>query len=193
MKKDNDALKHELALETRSVVKMNSSAQAEKVAKLQDEADLYTRKIELERRRIAELDKQTGIMQTKILEQRKRLERRTEPAREESRDVHRVPRRDVHRVPRPKLGVRALTRAFFERTHTTDIDELEDDEDDPPRPFCIIWPDSNFRDFAETSTTATAPSFSFAPVSPRRRPAEHSLARTRRERQGLDGIWASSF
>ena len=73
MKKDNDALKHELALETRSVVKMNSSAQAEKVAKLQDEADLYTRKIELERRRIAELDKQTGIMQTKILEQRKRL------------------------------------------------------------------------------------------------------------------------
>jgi len=73
LKKDNDALKHELALETRSVVKMNSSAQAEKVAKLQDEADLYTRKIELERRRIAELDKQTGIMQTKILEQRKRL------------------------------------------------------------------------------------------------------------------------
>ena len=52
---------------------MNSSAQAEKVAKLQDEADLYTRKIELERRRIAELDRQSGIMQAKILEQRKQL------------------------------------------------------------------------------------------------------------------------
>jgi hypothetical protein len=73
LKKDNDGLKHELALETRSVVKMNSSTQAEKVAKLQDEADLYTRKIELERRRIAELDRQSGIMQAKILEQRKQL------------------------------------------------------------------------------------------------------------------------
>jgi len=73
LKKDNDALKHELALETRSVVKMNSSAQAEKVAKLQDEADLYTRKIELERRRIAELDKQIEIMRVKILDQRRSL------------------------------------------------------------------------------------------------------------------------
>ena len=73
LKKDNDALKHELALETRSVVKMNSSSQAKKVAKLQDDADLYTRKIELERRRIAELDRQSGIMQAKILEQRKQL------------------------------------------------------------------------------------------------------------------------
>jgi len=73
LKKDNDALKHELALETRSVVKMNSSAQASKVASLQDEADLYTRKIEMERRRIDELTKQIKIMQAKILDERRAL------------------------------------------------------------------------------------------------------------------------
>ena len=36
--------------------------------------------------------------------------------------------------------MRALTRAFFERTHTKDLDEISEDADDTPRPFCIINP-----------------------------------------------------
>lgn len=78
------------------------------------------------------------------VEQRKRQERHAvthAPAREAVPPSH----AEVHRVPRPKLGVRALTRAFFERTHTKDLDEISEDDDDTPRPFCIIWPDSNFR------------------------------------------------
>jgi hypothetical protein len=98
------------------------------------------------------------------VEQRKRQERHAvthAPAREAVPPSH----AEVHRVPRPKLGVRALTRAFFERTHTKDLDEISEDDDDTPRPFCIIWPDSNFRDCAETSTTQPLPPLFFACVA----------------------------
>ncbi|GAQ87539.1 hypothetical protein KFL_003590130 [Klebsormidium nitens] len=43
------------------------------IAKLQDQADMFTRKIELEKRRVAELDKQIQQMNAKIMEQRKKM------------------------------------------------------------------------------------------------------------------------
>lgn len=58
LKGDNQQLKEELALEKKhSRVHANVSAQAQ-ISKLQDTGDIYTRKIELEKRRIEELDKQ---------------------------------------------------------------------------------------------------------------------------------------
>ena len=45
----------------------NSALQAQ-VQRLQDQADVYKRKVELEDRRLDELDKQAKIMQVKVLE-----------------------------------------------------------------------------------------------------------------------------
>lgn len=49
---------------------MSASAQ---ISKLQDQGDMYTRKIEIEKRRIEELDKQISKMQSAILVQRKEM------------------------------------------------------------------------------------------------------------------------
>ena len=73
LKKDNDTLKEELALETKQAMASNSSAAAAQIAKLQDQADTYTRKIEMEKRRIEELDKQIEAMEKNILSQRKKM------------------------------------------------------------------------------------------------------------------------
>jgi coiled-coil domain-containing protein 63/114 len=73
LKKDNDTLKEELALETKQAMASNSSAAAAQIAKLQDQADTYTRKIEMEKRRIEELDKQIESMEKNILSQRKKM------------------------------------------------------------------------------------------------------------------------
>jgi chromosome segregation ATPase len=73
LRKDNDTLKEELAIETKQAMASNSSAAAAQIAKLQDQADTYTRKIEMEKRRIEELDKQIESMEKNILEQRKKM------------------------------------------------------------------------------------------------------------------------
>ena len=73
LKKDNDTRKEELALETKQAMASNSSAAAAQIAKLQDQADTYTRKIEMEKRRIEELDKQIEAMEKNILSQRKKM------------------------------------------------------------------------------------------------------------------------
>ena len=73
LKKDNDTLKEDLALETKQAMQSNSAAAAAQIAKLQDQADTYTRKIEMEKRRISELDNQIKIMQSNILEQRRKM------------------------------------------------------------------------------------------------------------------------
>lgn len=73
LKKDNETLKEELALETKQAMASNSSAAAAEIAKLQDQADTYTRKIEMEKRRIEELDKQIELMEKNILTQRKKM------------------------------------------------------------------------------------------------------------------------
>ena len=73
LKGDNQQLKEELSLQ-RKHAKLydNVSAQAQ-IAKLQDTGDMYTRKIELEKRRIDELDKQMQLMHKKIWEQRQKM------------------------------------------------------------------------------------------------------------------------
>lgn len=73
LKKDNDRLKEDLALETRQAKHANNMSASAQIAKLQDQGDLYTRKIEIERRRIDELEKQISRMERHILEQRKEM------------------------------------------------------------------------------------------------------------------------
>lgn len=63
LKKDNERLKEDLALETRQAKQANNMSASAQIAKLQDQGDMYTRKIEIEKRRIAELDKQIKKMQ----------------------------------------------------------------------------------------------------------------------------------
>lgn len=73
LKKDNDRLKEDLSLETRQAKQANNMTASAQIAKLQDQGDTYTRKIELEKRRIEELDKQIKKLQETILIQRKEM------------------------------------------------------------------------------------------------------------------------
>jgi len=71
LKKDNERLKEDLALETRQAKQANNMSASAQIAKLQDQGDTYTRKIEAEKRRIEELDKSIKKLQGNILQQRK--------------------------------------------------------------------------------------------------------------------------
>ena len=73
LKNDNEQLKEELQLEKRHAKVYDSVSAQAQIAKLQDTGDMYTRKIELEKRRIEELDKQMEIMHKKIWEQRQKM------------------------------------------------------------------------------------------------------------------------
>lgn len=73
LKKDNDRLKEELSLETRQARQANNMSASVQIAKLQDQGDGYSRKIEIEKRRIEELDKAIKKMQGTILTQRKEM------------------------------------------------------------------------------------------------------------------------
>jgi chromosome segregation ATPase len=73
LKSDNEQLKDELQLEKRHAKVYDSVSAQAQIAKLQDTGDMYTRKIELEKRRIEELDKQMEIMHKKIWEQRQKM------------------------------------------------------------------------------------------------------------------------
>ena len=73
LKTNNMALKDELAMENRYSALPSNPAATVQITKLQDQADLFTRKIELEKRRVAELDKQIARMQVRIMEQRKKM------------------------------------------------------------------------------------------------------------------------
>ena len=46
---------------------------ADQIAKLQNQGDNFTRRIELEKKKIEEMDKQVAAMQKKILEQRQKM------------------------------------------------------------------------------------------------------------------------
>ena len=72
LKSENAKLKDDLLLENKFGVAHSTAATAQ-IAKLQDQADMFTRKIEMEKRRVAELDKQTALMNQKIMEQRKKM------------------------------------------------------------------------------------------------------------------------
>jgi chromosome segregation ATPase len=71
LKRDNERLKEDLALETRQAKQANNMSASAQIAKLQDESDTYTRKIEIEKRRIEDLEKQIVKLQDNILQQRK--------------------------------------------------------------------------------------------------------------------------
>ena len=73
LKGDNEQLKEELQLEKKHAKVYDSVSAQAQIAKLQDTGDMYTRKIELEKRRIEELDKQMEIMHKKIWEQRQKM------------------------------------------------------------------------------------------------------------------------
>eukprot|EP00736_Rhodelphis_marinus_P009779 Rmarinus@m.17933 len=73
LKRDNEALREELAMESRHAKISSSLKASDEIARLQDQADNYTRKLEVEKRRLDELDKQIKIMEQKILEQRHRM------------------------------------------------------------------------------------------------------------------------
>lgn len=70
MKRDNERLKEELALETRQAKMALTQSGATQITKLQDQGDMYQRKIEIEKRRISELDAQIKKMEESILQQR---------------------------------------------------------------------------------------------------------------------------
>ena len=73
LKGDNEQLKEELAVERRHAKVYDSVSAQAQIAKLQDTGDMYTRKIELEKRRIQELDKQMEMMHKKIWSQRQKM------------------------------------------------------------------------------------------------------------------------
>ena len=73
LKDDNEQLKEELSLERRHAKVYDSVSAQAQIAKLQDTGDMYTRKIELEKRRIQELDKQMEVMHKKIWDQRQKM------------------------------------------------------------------------------------------------------------------------
>eukprot|EP00227_Mantoniella_beaufortii_P009215 CAMPEP_0197589222 /NCGR_PEP_ID=MMETSP1326-20131121/10235_1 /TAXON_ID=1155430 /ORGANISM="Genus nov. species nov., Strain RCC2288" /LENGTH=518 /DNA_ID=CAMNT_0043154135 /DNA_START=127 /DNA_END=1683 /DNA_ORIENTATION=- len=73
LRNENTKLKDDLLLESKYSTLPSNPAATAQIAKLQDQADMFTRKIELEKRRVAELDKQIAVMQAKIMEQRKKM------------------------------------------------------------------------------------------------------------------------
>ncbi|KAL1504879.1 hypothetical protein AB1Y20_008649 [Prymnesium parvum] len=73
LKTDNEQLKEELQVERKHAKLYDSVSAQAQIAKLQDTGDMYTRKIELEKRRIEELDRQMEIMHKKIWDQRQKM------------------------------------------------------------------------------------------------------------------------
>lgn len=75
LKNDNERLKEELALETKQTQsKTNSKSkpchQNNEIASIAESGEMYLRKIDIEKKRIAELDLQIGKMSESILQQR---------------------------------------------------------------------------------------------------------------------------
>ena len=71
LKKDHERVKEELALETRQAKLSNNMTATHSIAKLQDQGDIYQRKIELEKRRIHDLTHTLRKTEEAILIQRK--------------------------------------------------------------------------------------------------------------------------
>eukprot|EP00968_Pinguiococcus_pyrenoidosus_P029408 scaffold8556_cov286-Pinguiococcus_pyrenoidosus.AAC.2 len=73
MRGDNEILRQDLARESREARATGNLAGSADIARLQDQADLFARKIEAERKKIAELDIQVEKVQASILQQRKKM------------------------------------------------------------------------------------------------------------------------
>lgn len=70
---ENELLRLDLTRESRDMKKTSSAGAALDISRLQDQAATYMRKIEVERRKIEELDRQIAKYQEKILDQKSRL------------------------------------------------------------------------------------------------------------------------
>jgi len=73
LKRDNERLKEDLALETRQAKQANNMSASAQIAKLQDQGDLYARKIAREKERVKRLKEQLTIVQEQMLTQRKAM------------------------------------------------------------------------------------------------------------------------
>lgn len=73
MKHENEVLRLDLNREARDTRKSTSSGAAADIGRLQDEASRYMKKIEMERSKITDLDKQIIKLQEQILEQKSRM------------------------------------------------------------------------------------------------------------------------
>ncbi len=73
LRKDNEALKEELALEQRNNKKASTATQQSTLAQLHDQGDMYTQKIEIESRNIKMLEDQIQLLKQKVLHQRKHM------------------------------------------------------------------------------------------------------------------------
>jgi len=73
LKRDNERLKEELALETRQARAANKQSVSAQIARLQDAGEGFSRKIEGEKRKIDELDRQIMKAERNLLEQRKEM------------------------------------------------------------------------------------------------------------------------
>lgn len=71
LKMDNGRLQDDLALETRQAKQANFYSASLQISKLQDQGDMYARKIDAERLNIDQLDKQIREIEASILLQRK--------------------------------------------------------------------------------------------------------------------------
>ena len=73
LQNENNKLKDEILLDNKCNPSGHGYATSVQISKLQDQADLYTRKIETEKRRVADLDKQIAEMNQRIMEQRRQM------------------------------------------------------------------------------------------------------------------------
>ena len=73
LRKENESLKSELAMETRHASVKVSNAHAAKLSSLQEQGNLYSSKIAIQEKNIGEINKQIKLMQEKILIQRKKM------------------------------------------------------------------------------------------------------------------------
>ncbi|GBG32774.1 Coiled-coil domain-containing protein 63 [Hondaea fermentalgiana] len=74
LRKDEEALKAELAMEERHLAtKGGDSGPSSKLAMVQDQGDMFTQKLAIETRNLEELNKAIKVMKSKILQQRKQM------------------------------------------------------------------------------------------------------------------------
>lgn len=73
MKHENEVLKLDLTRESREARRSTSSLAATDISRLQDEASRYIQKIEVERKKVEEIEAEIGKYQEKILEQKARM------------------------------------------------------------------------------------------------------------------------
>jgi len=73
LKTENKALKDELAMETKGALAPPTTFEQEEMARLQDAADFFTRKIESEKRRVEEIQGTLELCESKLVDTRRQM------------------------------------------------------------------------------------------------------------------------